>query len=366
MITSEEVPVKANRTPPRIVPRSYIHPRVLTILGTYRCTAACKDCCFGSNPWLTQRVSLERIVAFIEEGSRSRSVESVVFSGGECFLLGEDLVRAVQFASSKGLKTRCVTNGYWARSLAYGRNRLQQLKNAGLCELNVSTGDYHQQWVPQESVVNAVVLGVEAGFANTVLVVELQKARRVTGDVLLQDSRIRALLRESANHFKIVESPWMPMNVEAIIDQPSGRLLNRHNLSSRHGCESVLSTTVLTPSQQIGFCCGLSRELIPELNADWKDGLLLDLIEQAGREFIKIWLFVDGPEKILAWASNKNPQIQWENRYAHHCHACLALFQDPLVRGTIAQNYRERVDDVLMRYSVLLRCQELREGTVYS
>jgi len=365
MITTEGIPVRSRSAPPTVVPRSYIHPRVLTILGTYRCTAACENCCFGSNPWVTQRVSLERILSFIEEGSQSPSVESVVFSGGECFLLGDDLVRAVEFCSNKGLKTRCVSNGYWAKRLDYGRKRLRQLKDAGLCELNISTGDYHQQWVPQESVVNAVCLGVEASFVHTVLVVELQKERRITAESLLQDQRLFSLARDNVGCFKIVESPWMPMQVEETIDQPVGHLLNRSNVSSRKGCESVLTTTVLTPTEYVGFCCGLSRELIPELNAAWRGAPLLELLEEAGKEFIKIWLFVDGPERILAWAGNKNPHIQWENRYAHHCHACLALFQDPLVRETIAKNYRERVDDVLMRYSVLLRHQELREGVVY-
>jgi hypothetical protein len=43
---------------------------------------------------------------------------------------------------------------------------------------------------------------------------------------------------------------------------------------------------------------------------------------------MKIWLFVDGPERILAWAAGKDPRIEWENRYAHHYHACLTLFDD--------------------------------------
>jgi hypothetical protein len=118
-------------------------------------------------------------------------------------------------------------------------------------------------------------------------------------------------------------------------------------------------------ANKIGFRCGLSRELIPELNSDWDKHSLFELLEQAGKEFMKIWLFVDGPERILAWAADKNPKIDWENRYGHHCHACLALFENPLVRETIAKNYHERVEEVLIRYSVLLRHQELLEGAVY-
>lgn len=358
--------VMTRATPPATFPRSYIHPWTLTILGTYKCTAQCKDCCFDSNPWLTERLSLHDILAFIEEGSQYPSVQSVVFSGGECFLLGEDLVRAVEFATSRGLKTRCVTNGYWAKSLQHGRRRLQQLKDAGLCELNISTGDYHQQWVTEEAIVNAACLGVELKLENTLIMVELQKERRVTAALLLENPQLRALAQNhAANHFRIIESPWMPMDTREIIDQPREMLLTRENVHSRHGCKSVLGTIVVTPERKIGFCCGLSRELIPELNIEWGENSLPELLQKAGKEFMKIWLFVDGPERILAWAASKNPQIDWEGRYAHHCHACLALFQDSLVCDTIVENYRERVDDVLMRYSVLLRHQELLEGAVY-
>jgi organic radical activating enzyme len=352
---------------PDCPPRSYIYPWTLTILGTYRCTAMCKDCCFDSNPWIRQRLDLETICSFIEAASSYPSLQNVVFSGGECFLLGKDLATAVQAAARKGLRTRCVTNGYWAKSVRHGRKRLQELKDAGLCELNISTGDYHQQWVPEESVVNAAFLSVELELDSTVIVVELQKSRRVTVDRLLQNPRLRALNENSpSNHFSIIESPWMPMDAGEKIDQHPERLLSRQNLHLRSGCKSVFTTVVVTPTRKVGFCCGLSRELIPELNAEWGEKSLFELLDEAGRDFIKIWLFVDGPEKILAWAASKNPAIDWEHRYAHQCHACLALFHDPLVRRTLAERYRERVDDVLMRYSIRLRQQELLEGAVYA
>jgi hypothetical protein len=354
-------------TPPEIVPRTYIHPRLLTILGTYKCTAICKHCCVDSNPWLTQRVSLHDIVSFIEEGSRYPSVCAVVFSGGETFLLGDDLVRAVDFATKKGLKTRCVTNGYWAKSLIRGRKRLRELKDAGLCELNLSTGDYHQEWVSEDSIVNAACLGVELEMESVVITVELQTERRVTAAHLLENSHLRALWHNlPRERFQIIESPWMPMDARQISDQPADFLLTRQNAHLRHGCKSIFTTTVMTPAKRIGVCCGLSRELIPELNCESTGRPLSSLLEEAGNDFMKIWLFVDGPERILAWAGSKNPQIEWEGRYAHYCHACLALFQDPMVRRTIAEHYRERVEDVLMRYSVLLRRQELLQGAVYN
>src|SRR5262245_49705051 len=118
---------------------THIGPRLLTILATYRCTAACEHCCFDSNPFIQKRLALNDILRFIDDASQFRSLEGVVFSGGECFLLGDDLVKSVQHAARRNLFTRCVTNGYWAKSLSIGRNRLADLKEVGLTELNIST-----------------------------------------------------------------------------------------------------------------------------------------------------------------------------------------------------------------------------------
>jgi hypothetical protein len=282
----------------------------------------------------------------------------VVFSGGECFLLGDDLNAAVEYATSLGLSTRCVTNGYWAKNISRGKARLEGLALAGLKELNISTGDYHQRWVPQDVVVNAACLSVELGFEHTVVVIELQKDRGVTAESLSADPRIGALLKNDNSRFRLIESPWMPMDYQERIEQRDENFLSRRTLHMRGGCTSIMKTVVLTPEQRFGFCCGLTREQISELNVCWSGGPIDSLVEAASRDFMKIWLFVDGPERILAWAATKDSRISWENRYAHHCHICLALFADPLVREAIHEHHRERVDDVLARYVARLRTEQ--------
>lgn len=361
------LPILRSEVPPQVSPVTYIYPQTLTVLATYRCTAACEHCCFGSNPYLSERIGLADILQFIEEGASHPSLELLAFSGGECFLLGDDLGAALAFARSKGLRTRCVTNGYWAKSLRSGRQRLRELRDAGLDELNISTGDYHQRWVSEETVINAACLGVELGLDHTMIVVEMQKDRRVTAERLRRDPRVRALLkqRDTGFPFDFIESPWMPMSVDERIDQRPEHTLSLDNLHLHSGCHSIFTTVVVTPSRKIGFCCGLSRELIPELNAAWGDESVSDMLAAAGADFMKIWIYVDGPERIIAWLATRNPEIEWENRYGHTCHVCLALFHDPVIRKTIIKEYRHRVDDVLLRYSLLLRAQDHSKGEVY-
>ena len=217
-------------------------PQAFTILATYRCTAMCTNCCFDSNPWLKERLSIDDIIELLDEAAELPALELVGFSGGECFLLGDDLNTAVAHAKSIGLRTRCVTNAYWAKSKEAGRIRLEGLRAAGLDELNISTGDFHQEYVDESAVVNAAELGVEIGFDETLVVVEMQRTRTVSADTLRNNPRVKNLL--DSLKFKIIESPWMPINADEFIDHQPNHLLNRSNLSSRHGCRSIFTTMV--------------------------------------------------------------------------------------------------------------------------
>lgn len=349
-------------SPDRISGR-FLRPSIVTILGSYRCNAECEHCCFESNPRIKHRLSLAEITEFIADAAKFRELQMVVFSGGECFLLGDDLGLAIEFSKRLSLRTRCVTNGYWAKSMVGGRERLRKLKEQGLDELNISTGDYHQKYVSEETVVNAAYLGVELGIENTLIVVEMKKGRVVTKQRMLERyPQLASMQNDKSPSFKVIESPWMPMSYREQIDQDPIYMLNRTNVHLRTGCSSLNTTLVLSPQKKVGFCCGLTRELIPELNEFIGNYSLEQVLEIAGRDFMKIWLLVDGPERILAWAASKNAEIDWENKYSHHCHACLALFDDPLVRQTINNHYQERVDDVLMRYSFSLKMQEAAHG----
>ena len=129
-------------------------PTSLTLITTYRCTAACAQCCFGGNPQEKSSLSVDEIRKHIKQASKTLpSLKLVVFTGGECFLLGEGLARAVATASECGFASRCVTNGYWAVSKDSAAGKMALLKKAGLTEINFSTGDEHQKFVSFERIV---------------------------------------------------------------------------------------------------------------------------------------------------------------------------------------------------------------------
>lgn len=291
-------------------------PTLATILASYNCTAACEHCCFDSHPGIKQRLSLDQIVGFIDKAASFPTMRMIVFSGGECFMLGADLVAAVRHTTSLGLASRCVTNGYWATTEDAALRQLKELKEAGLKEINFSTGDFHQKYVPQPLVINGVLAALRLQL-QTVVVAEVQKARLVTAESILSDSRLAQLLSTDCGKlFKVIESPWMPMSLTETVAQDDGKCVNCTNVHTRTGCESILATIVVTPKNQFGICCGLSRELIPELNFDLTpERSVQQIYRDCATDFMKIWIAVEGPDKILAWAASKHPLIKWENRF---------------------------------------------------
>ena len=353
-------PLGGDPSPPKL-------PSTLTILPTYKCTAACKDCCFQSNPDISHRVPQDRLLDYIEQAADLGTIRLVCFSGGESFLLGEDLVELVERCSRRGLLTRVVTNGYWATSKRAARWRLSPLVEAGLNEINFSTGDDHVKFVPLERVVLGMAASLDYGMGMA-LMIEARAERRVT-----RQDIIRLAAREypalcaalEGGRFPIIESPWMQFSPDSgPIRQESSVLLNSRNVHLREPCKSVLSTVVVTPSEELGMCCGLPREDIPDLHA----GSLLrspmaDLIRGSAHDFLKIWLFVEGPEKILAWAASKDSSIDWENRYAHNCDACRAVYGDPKVMRVIERHYEEKYDGVLFKYALYLAGPPRADGT---
>lgn len=330
------------------------NPSTLTILPTFRCTAACTNCCFGSHPWVPGRIPQEDILKYISEAARFKSLSLVVFSGGECFLLGEDLVEAVAFATRLGLATRCVTNGYWASSEKAALHRLIPLRDAGLTELNLSTGDHHAQFVPVENVLHAAKAAAQLGI-RVAIMVELQAKRRVTKQVLLEHPLAQGLFdaRDFSADVVIAESPWIAME-DGEVPYDRDHLVNAENVHLRSGCTSILSTIVVTPQKELFACCGITAEKIPEVKLGLLDqASMQDLYEIASRDFIKIWLAVDGPENIVAWAAQKDPSIEWENRFVHQCDICRYMYQNPKIKRIIREHYQEVVGDVLARFALL-------------
>jgi organic radical activating enzyme len=331
--------------------------RTLSVMLTHKCNAECADCGTLSGPKVGGRADIASVTAAIEGGPANGFV-NVVFTGGEPTIYFEDLLVCIAHARAHHLTTRVVTNGGWCRTAARTAGKLDRLIEAGLDEINFSTGDEHVRFVPLDLVVNGIVAALDRKLPVH-LMIEKRRERGVTRDTVLAHPMLAA--REDRDMLGISESPWMPLNPYVTQAYDAGTTANRENISSFGGCDSVLQTYVLHPANEVTSCCGIGARMIPELRAE-SDFSKADrdsmggIIAEAEEDFLKLWLRQEGPEKILQWASGHDESIEWENLYAHRCQACARLYRDPKVRGVLAQHYAEKIPDVLAR-SLLFEVQ---------
>jgi hypothetical protein len=322
-------------------------PRILSLMPTYRCTAACTSCGTLSSPHAKARLTPDQVRSAIEQAADA-GIELVVFTGGEATLEPVSLFEGLTQAAGLGMKTRLVTNAHWAATEGNATTFVERLRGAGLGEINYSTGDQHARFVPVEHVLYATRSALAAGFTPAIMV-ETTAAARVTSEVLEKHPyQVATRCLYPGRVIKFHDSPWMPLNSRKAGTYPEGMAIDSSNVARTRGCDSVLQTTTVQADGAIGACCGLGMRLIPELNLGHIDSTsIAAATETAEDDLLKRWIRLEGPERILAWAAGKDPSIKWEGMYAHRCQACLRLYKDPAVRDIIADHHLEKMPDLL-------------------
>jgi len=282
----------------------------------------------------------------------------VVFTGGECFLIKDDLFQAVEHAHNHGLFTRCVTNAFWGNTASVCRRTVEKLKDAGIDEINISTGLDHQKWVPAQSVIRAATTLVTSEIFTLVTV---EKDTEDSGCLqqLSEDKNIRGLLKQR-RFFRLICNTWVPFRQDST--DRSG-LTDRGALES--GCKQIFHNALITPSDTLSACCGLTFEHIPEM-------ILGQLVEDADiarlyygqfEDFLKIWIHLDGPYTIMRrlFGDEVKNDLQAVD---HICQACVILHQHPEVRKRLQERYREFVPDVMNRFFLQGSMNRQMEGSV--
>lgn len=323
--------------------------KTLSLMPTFRCTAECADCGTYSSP--QERTTLDRgaMLAAIAE-AKELGFAVVVFTGGEATLRRGDLLAGIAAATELGLPTRVVSNAYWARTPEKAGRVLDQLAGAGLSEINYSTGDEHVRFVPIERVAIAAAEAVRRDLPVHIMV-ELRSTRAVTRDILLARPELDVLTEAERERVVVRESPWMPLEPGRIEEYPPGVAADGTNIVQRQGCDSLLRTYTVQSDGRVAACCGLGMRTIPELNVTTvgTPGFLARAVEEAETDVVKLWIHTMGPERVLQWAAEKDPSIEWEGMYGHHCQTCHRVYKDPKVHAVIREHYDEMVGTIAQR-----------------
>src|SRR5262249_28098859 len=114
------------------------------------------------------RMRLEDARRWIVDASKIPIIKHINFTGGEPFLFQDEHVELLALCRSLKLGARMVTNGFWARTVDAGMEVLSRFKEAGLTELNFSADVFHLEFLPAETLRNALECARQLDFCRIV------------------------------------------------------------------------------------------------------------------------------------------------------------------------------------------------------
>ncbi len=134
---------------------------VAAILFTYRCSIACRHCCFGCAGQRPEvRMPVARCVDYLADLHELGRV--IHIAGGEAMLYWDELKQVLTASAARGVQPHFIeSNASFATSDAVVRERLRVMQDCGLVGILLSTDPYHQAFVPPESFIRARAIAWE-------------------------------------------------------------------------------------------------------------------------------------------------------------------------------------------------------------
>lgn len=141
---------------------------VAAILYTYKCTIACRHCCFGCAADRPQvRMSADQAVGHLRALHELGRV--VHIAGGECMMYWDDLKEVLESSFAEGVQPHFIeTNCSFAAGDEIVRERLGVLKANGVAGILLSADPFHQAYVPPERFLRVRRLARESFGAQNV------------------------------------------------------------------------------------------------------------------------------------------------------------------------------------------------------
>ena len=307
--------------------------KTLSVMLTYTCPAECTDCGTLSSPRSKENISIADAKRYILDAS-GKDYRVIVFTGGEATLRWKDLLEGIRYATELGFLTRLVTNAHWANREDMAQEKLLALIEAGLKEINFSTGDEHARFIPIERVALATRLATASGLPTSVMI-ETRLRREISAERFRAEPDIQAMSADQLLLLSALESPWMPLDPNKVEEYERGLSATHADVEARKPCSSLLTTVTVQADGRIASCCGLGMRQIDELNIGVIGDSLAEIQRRGESDIVKLAIHYLGPMALLKMASEVDPSIGWDGMYAHQCQACSRLYSDHRVQRAL-------------------------------
>jgi pyruvate-formate lyase-activating enzyme len=155
------------------------------LILTDKCPVGCLHCISDNSLYKGKEIDLSFLKSRVDKTVELGSFDKIVITGGEPFFEFDKLRDLIIYITSKNLNASTVTSAYWAKSIKISREKLTELKTAGLQSLAISMDIYHQEKVPYQNIINVLEICAVLRIPNTV-VYTYSKDRLKDGHLLKQ------------------------------------------------------------------------------------------------------------------------------------------------------------------------------------
>jgi hypothetical protein len=346
-----------------------LESRTLTVLTTDKCTATCAHCSMNSSPHRQAKLSADQICRYVDEALDSTAIRLVIFAGGEPLLLGDDLYRSLEHVRACGLKSRVITNAYWAISPGTASLVLNKLYSSGLDELNISIDDFHLPFINPKRVKIAFDVARQLDFEAIILV-------HCSGpNTSFNDAELDALIgerlprmfdekREAIAFPRPLPRPFLAVSnatLQALgrgseLDVGESAAVEEWPEKARGigGCPWAVRSPAISPSGHLVACCGFEVAGNPILDiGDLNSRPLADLLDQADNDLPLNVIALEGPYAIMDHLKVENPNLPFRPSYRSFCELCQDLVTVPELRDAFIRLLPSRAPAILARRQML-------------
>ena len=331
----------------------------LSMLVTYQCNMECKHCGPYCGPHEKDWLTLAEMKDLVKQAEELGAF-NVVFTGGEPTLLKEKLVTMLEFIKDETdiQSTRMVTNAKWATSYKRAYERLKEWQRAGLVELNVSCGEYHQEFAPISNVVNAYCAARDLDYTTVLLVGEFLQEGKGQYTLDMYKQAIREVIGEeplppslqspySGEVHGLSCGPAMPYGRgKDYIKKEDMILMDESCIQSI--CGDVFSAITIHPDGKVTACCGVMTRDYSLLDiGNWREQTLREILEAAHEDMILNWIRYLGLRDMKAWLQKKDPSLKFRDQFANICDLCAHLLHNPRCQDLLLEMGHERQDDIV-------------------
>lgn len=242
----------------------------------------------------------------------------------------------------KQLSSRIVTNGYWAKTKESANKYIDSLIESGLDEINFSTGDNHQKFVPFDFIMNAIEKLVRTDIKAIVINVEGGEDSGFTIKDNILSNRRYMLLGKEKMRLIILQSPWI--NFENL-----PRSCNKSKIKTfkSEPCDGIFTSININPNGQLLSCCGFAAEYSPILKlGKFKVGSVGKIYYKQFNDLFKIWLYAKGPDAIASFLDADDLSLN------HPCGTCFNLLTNEKVISNMLLNTTDKkIKEILLGFN---------------